>query len=201
VSGAGQAHTFLIGGTSHAGKSTVARVLAGRLMWSCLSTDTLARHPGRPWRAPPETVPAHVAEHYLELDGEALMASVLAHYARLWPRIEGLARARVDGLLGLVIEGSAVMPEHAAGLQGQGVHAVWLVADPGLIEARIRQESGWSDAGPEQRRLIGKFIERSVRFDALIRAEVARLGLTQVAVEPEAGAEALAGLCLERLTA
>ena len=40
---------ILIGGSSHTGKSTAAREIAGRLGWSHLSTDSLARHPGRPW--------------------------------------------------------------------------------------------------------------------------------------------------------
>ena len=39
---------ILIGGTSHTGKSTLARQLAEELGWNYLSTDQLARHPGRP---------------------------------------------------------------------------------------------------------------------------------------------------------
>ncbi len=39
---------ILIGGTSHAGKSTLAQSLAAKLGWNYLSTDKLARHPGKP---------------------------------------------------------------------------------------------------------------------------------------------------------
>src|SRR5215468_118437 len=57
---------ILIGGTSHTGKSTVAKRIAERLGAICVSTDSLARHPGRPWPAARE-VPPHVVEHYLQL--------------------------------------------------------------------------------------------------------------------------------------
>lgn len=43
---------ILIGGSSHAGKSTVAESLAAKLGWSYLSTDRLAAHPGLPLRRP-----------------------------------------------------------------------------------------------------------------------------------------------------
>ncbi len=41
-----------------------------------ISTDQLARHPGRPWRILPETVASNVVQHYLELDEAELMQSV-----------------------------------------------------------------------------------------------------------------------------
>jgi cytidylate kinase len=78
----------LIGGTSNTGKSTIARTLAERLGYEYASTDLLARHPGHPWRTTEREVPAAVAEHYGSLTVDELIGSVLAHYERLWPRIE-----------------------------------------------------------------------------------------------------------------
>ncbi|MEK1850498.1 MAG: hypothetical protein AAAC48_01095 [Phyllobacterium sp.] len=40
---------ILIGGSSNVGKSTVADALAEKLGRCCVSTDSLAKHPGRPW--------------------------------------------------------------------------------------------------------------------------------------------------------
>lgn len=80
----------LIGGTSNVGKSTVGHAVAEKVGFDCLTTDGLARHPGRPWRTPEWEVPAHVAEHYGSLTVDELIASVLGHYDRLWPRIEEL---------------------------------------------------------------------------------------------------------------
>ena len=39
---------LLIGGPSHTGKSTLAETLAAELGWNHVSTDSMARHPGRP---------------------------------------------------------------------------------------------------------------------------------------------------------
>lgn len=60
-----QPKVILIGGALHAGKSTLAKTLALKLGWRYVSTDSLARHPGRPWKPKPNRVPDHVAEHYL----------------------------------------------------------------------------------------------------------------------------------------
>ncbi|WP_202872553.1 hypothetical protein [Kribbella soli] len=84
----------LVGGTSNVGKSTVAQVLAGRLGFDYLSTDKLGRHPGRPWATPNHEVPAHVVEHYRSFTGEQLVDALLAHYERMWPRIEELVTSR-----------------------------------------------------------------------------------------------------------
>lgn len=84
---------ILIGGSSHVGKSALARSLADTLGWRLISTDELARHPGRPWRSAPERVPDHVAEHYLTLPVDELIADVLHHYrVNVWPSVETLIR-------------------------------------------------------------------------------------------------------------
>lgn len=103
----------LIGGTSNVGKSTVAQAVADRLGFECLSTDRLARHPGRPRRTLGREVPVHVAEHYGSLTVDELITSVLDHYERLWPRIEELIMAHAaegSARAGLVLEGSALWP-------------------------------------------------------------------------------------------
>ena len=77
---------LLIGGTSHTGKSTLGTRLAHERNGVYQSTDTLARHPGRPWKTFPETVPPHVAEHYLTLTPPELIADVVRHYTQnVWP--------------------------------------------------------------------------------------------------------------------
>jgi adenylate kinase family enzyme len=81
---------LLIGGTSHVGKSTLAEALAAEIGWDRLSTDRLARHPGRPWATSSGAFPEHLATHYLSLSVDELATEQLRHYLRLWPRIEAL---------------------------------------------------------------------------------------------------------------
>src|SRR5258706_2508131 len=143
----------LIGGTSNLGKTTVAQLLAQKLAAKNVSTDKLARHPGRPWQRRPFVVPAHVAEHYLTLNHDELIASVLKHYQSMWPTIEALVRKHVEdqSLEPLVLEGSALLPESVTTLKLRTVSAVWLTGSDDLIQTRIHGESGHRDAdGPPQ---------------------------------------------------
>lgn len=193
---------ILIGGTSHTGKSTAAQALAGRLGFSHATTDHLARHPGRPWRTPDREVPPHVAEHYGTLPLDELIVSVLAHYERLWPRIEETvaAHAAGDGP-GLVLEGSALWPTRVAGLTAPRTGAVWLTADGDLLRERVHANSGRPGAAPRERHLIDVFLARTLRFQELMRAEVERLRLTALPVDGSRTAEETADAVLAAVTA
>ena len=110
---------ILIGGSSHSGKSALSESIAANLGWNRISTDTLARHPGRPWRPEPGQVPDHVAEHYLSLSVDQLIKDVLHHYrVNVWPKVEKIVASHInDPSRGrLIIEGSALWPELVATL-------------------------------------------------------------------------------------
>ncbi|MER7703819.1 hypothetical protein ABTX81_13065 [Kitasatospora sp. NPDC097605] len=184
----------LIGGTSNAGKSTVARLVAERLGFEYRSTDTLARHPGRPWPVPGREVPPHVAEHYRTLTVDELITSVLDHYARLRPRIAELVTERAgssDGP-GLVLEGSALWPAGVAPLVGPGTAALWLTADEAVLRARIRRDGRYAGATEDGRYLMDTFLARSVRYQELMLAELDRLGLARLDAGDGRSAERLA---------
>ncbi|MFH9083805.1 hypothetical protein ACH4LD_05535 [Streptomyces sp. NPDC017676] len=173
----------LIGGTSNVGKSTVAQVVARKLGFECLSTDKLARHPGRPWRTPEWEVPAHVAEHYRSLTVDELIASVLGHYERLWPRIEELIAAHAaedPGSKGLVLEGSALWPVRVARLRVPRTAAVWLTADGTVVHARVHAAGCYEAATDEERVLMDKFLARTDRYQRLMIDAVDRLGLDRI---------------------
>ncbi|MFB8030494.1 MULTISPECIES: hypothetical protein [unclassified Streptomyces] len=179
------ARVVLIGGTSHAGKSTVARAVADRLGFTCLSTDGLARHPGRPWRTPEREVPVHVAEHYGSLALDELITSVLDHYEHLWPRVEELITSYACGDVGgpgLVLEGSALWPPRVAALTLPRTAAVWLVADDDLLRTRMYAAGRYVEATDQERHLTDKFLARSVRYQVLMRDALSELDLDRVDV-------------------
>lgn len=177
------ARVVLIGGTSNAGKSTVARAVADRLGFACLSTDGLARHPGRPWRTPEREVPAHVAEHYGSLTVDELITSVLDHYERLWPRVEELITAHAGGGgAGLVLEGSALWPARVAELGVARTAAVWLVADGAVLRSRMYEAGGYDEASDQERHLADQFLARSERYQALMVDSLTGLGLDRIDV-------------------
>jgi len=189
---------LLIGGTSHAGKSTLAQTLADRLGWSCLSTDTLARHPGRPWQVPPRTVPEHVVAHYQNLSLDELIVDVLRHYRQnVWPLIEHIVTTRATDLSTqpLVLEGSAILPDCVAALPFQNVAAVWLTADRDLLAQRMRAESQYATKSPSEKALIDKFLLRAERVNDLTLEDVNRLGLNSLVVDDASDLDGLVATC------
>lgn len=176
---------LLIGGSSHIGKSTVAGSLARRLGWDVTSTDSLARHPGRPWRVGDREVPAHVDEHYSSLAVEELLIDVLAHYRRLWSGIQAIITKRMqDGAsAGLILEGSALWPESVAELNLEALRAVWLTGSDDLFRNRIYRGSGFERASPHERLLIQQFLDRTILYNERMMAVINRLGLTSIKVE------------------
>ena len=168
------------------------------MSWACISTDRMARHPGRPWSTPTFTLPDHVAEHYRTLTPEALAAAQLAHYDRMWP----LVAAKVDEALAgapLVLEGSGVLPGPVAALGRDGVRAVWLTGSPALIEARVRRESGYETLPSDVQAMVRKFIDRSRLYDGAVIGEARRLGLPVVDVTDAMSREAVVEACLAAL--
>lgn len=175
------ARIVLIGGTSHAGKSTLAREIAARLGVEARSTDKMGRHPGRPWPIPDRPVPPHVVEHYLTLSDVALLEANLAHYRTMWPSIVSLLAERAD--TGLVLEGSGVWPESFATLEQDDLAALWLTASDAFLTARIETESGYASADAQGRVLIERFIARTLLYNARMMEAVRRLGLPYIDVE------------------
>jgi 2-phosphoglycerate kinase len=167
---------ILIGGTSHVGKSTFARSLADDLGWQCMSTDMLARHPGRPWRDQGE-IPDDVAAYYLSRTWEVLLDEVLHHYrSNVWPIAQAMVRARVSNRFDscLVLEGSAIWPDCVSDARFERVSSVWLTADAQLISRRIRDESRYSEKSSARQKMIDAFLNRSLAFNERVMESVER---------------------------
>ena len=190
---------ILIGGPSHAGKSILAQSLGLKLGWTHISTDSLARHPGRPWRKKLETVPENVAEHYLSLSGDELFADVLSHYKNMWPDIETIvtSHATDPSTQRLIIEGSALWPESMATLDFDKVAAIWLTASNDLLLTRIHDESQFEAASAKEKKMIQNFLDRTLIYKERMMDAVNRLGLASMEVEATSSLEDLSGELLE----
>ena len=185
---------ILIGGSSSVGKSTLAKLLAEKLGWTCISTDTLARHPGRPWKTDLRSVPEHVAEHYLSLSVDDLIVDVLRHYRGMWPAIEAMisSHASDPSTDRLILEGSALWPESAAVLGCDNVAAIWLTASDDFFRVRIHNQSGFEEASAREKSMIQKFLARTHLYNKRMMDAVERLGLLSLDVE---AASSLDELC------
>ncbi len=186
---------ILIGGSSNVGKSTVAQALAEKLGWRCVSTDSLAKHPGRPWRQTAAKIPDHVAEHYLSLKVNELVESIILHHRKMSPLVAELIRATAKdaGLGKLVLEGSALWPFITTGHRLKEVGAVWLTASPETLRTRIYEASGFPTANEKSRAMISRFLERTLLFDQRTAQLVREHGCRVVNVDEYKTTEALVG--------
>ena len=190
---------ILIGGSSHVGKSTLADSLAAKLRWTQISTDKLARHPGRPWK--PEPVPDHVAEHYLSLSVRELIEDVLHHYrVNVWPQVETIvtATATDTSKKRIIVEGSALWPEFVATLDVANLAAIWLTASDAVFEQRIRAASEYRTKSQRERVMVDKFLKRSLLYNAQMMDAIRQHGLMSVDVNA-ASVDELAQKCLSLL--
>jgi 2-phosphoglycerate kinase len=194
---------ILIGGSSHAGKSTLGRSLAEKLCWNYSSTDKLARHPGRPWITNGKAIPEHVAEHYRTLSIDALFLDVLSHYKQnVFSQIETIVDAHKSDLARecLILEGSALVPKFVSNLvKKNGVQAIWLTGSDQLLQNRILSESNFNNVGKDEHYLIQKFIARTLLYNQYIKQEVERLRLKSIKIEAVSTADELLQKCRELL--
>jgi len=186
---------ILIGGTSHTGKSTLAAHLARRPGWAHLSTDSLARHPGRPWGG--AGARPQVAKYYLELSDRERLQSVLTHYRNMWPLVERLVceHANERSEQRLVLEGSGLLPENVISVRVQGVAAIWLTGEEALLRSRIYKESAYADLGGREQKMIDAFVRRAADFNRAVAAWVAKLELPFLDVSDSTCIDELAREC------
>jgi 2-phosphoglycerate kinase len=194
---------ILIGGSSHAGKSTIAQTIAAKLGWSYLTTDHVARHPGRPWRTiQRNTIPEHVVEHYSTLAIDELFTDVLKHYRRIWPDIVTLITTHASDVSAekLVLEGSAIWPEFVAATPLENVKSIWLTASDELFQKRIYAVSNYAQATAQERLLIQKFLDRTILYNQKMLVAIRNLGLPCLEVNDQDSPGDFADRCLEILT-
>ncbi|WP_420459017.1 hypothetical protein [Neolewinella sp.] len=167
----------LIGGTSHTGKTARATELSRTLGIPFLSTDYLAKHPGRPWRNPPEEVPPNVAEHYRTLAPGKLLANMLDHYRlTVWPLVLQVLADYQKKDRAVIVEGSAVLPGLVAALELPNAEAHWLTASEGTLQRRIYAAANYPTRTPPQCYLVDKFLTRTLRFNTYLREQTAHYG-------------------------
>ena len=173
---------FLIGGTSHVGKSTFAADLSRQLGCDVVQTDKMGRHPGRPWPQVPEAV----AAFYDGLSDAHIYWFLRVHHQNM----AGGLRDLICQDRPLVVEGSALRPEVMVSSRVIGAAVLW--APDEFVTGRIRQESGFLEHPVEVQRRIEVFVRRSVTDNQALRNEAEAHGIAVVDVSQAGAVEALA---------
>ena len=193
--------TILIGGTSHVGKSTLAKALATKLQGKYIACDRLARHPGRPWKTKNnKIIKPHVAEHYRNLSVPELVKDVLIHYHQnVIPQVRNLIDTH-NGDNYLIIEGSALYPSLVKDLvDNKKVRWIWLLGSYSLLEKRVFTNSNFDNASKKERYLIYKFLQRTWMYESAMVNDLKKLGLEQNLINCNLTIEQLVDRCLQEL--
>ena len=138
-------------------------------------------------------MPEHVEEHYSSLTADELLADVLNHYRiNVVPHVRDIVQRYESGVENrcAVIEGSALWPEFVEDLaRSPSVEAIWLVASDQVLQQRIYSESNYANASPRQKRLIDKFLQRTLTYSDRMNRALEELDLRFVTVGAESPAE------------
>lgn len=189
--------TILIAGTSHVGKSTLAGLLSERLGCEAISTDSLARHPGRPWPG----IPTPVEEYYTQLSADTIHWFLKVHHQNIWPLIRSLIDNSCNTGNSAIFEGAALRPELISPLLGSAITGVFLHAGNDFLLERMRSHARYDDATASQRLIMDAFIERSLRENTEMLASAQQHNVQVVDVTKPQALETLVADLAARVTA
>jgi len=185
-----------LGGAPMLGKTTAARILACRLGYSSISTDDIGVAIGAvAKRDRPEI---DYREYYIVNSLEELIQDINAGHERKWPAIRAVIQRHEVWDYPLVIEGYALRPSYVHSLTGD-VSGVFLLTDEALIEKRVRS-SNFSEGASNVEPMIERYCARSFWYNAMLREEVARLGLNALEISDGMRPEEIVDECLSLLS-
>jgi 2-phosphoglycerate kinase len=184
-------HIYWIGGGSGAGKSTIARRIAGEHGLSVYSTDDVMADHAR--RSSAEECPLLHQFMAMDLDERWVNRTPQVMFETFhWFRGEGL-NLIVEDLLdmpdeqGVIVEGFRLLPHLVKPLLSEANHAVWLLPTPDFRQAVVEIRGGptWSflarTSDPDK--ALQNLLERDRMFTDALREETARLRLPVIDVE------------------
>ena len=183
-------HVYWIGGGSGAGKSTIARRLAGEHGLRGYSTDrAMADHDrrGRPRDAPLLTrfKTMDMNQRWLRRSPQAMLDSFHWFHGELFSLIvEDLLRFPSEP--GVIAEGFRLLPPLVKPLLAQPDHAVWLLPAPEFrLAAFTSRGSLWQIASKTSNpgKALDNLLERDHMFTDLLRAQTMRLELPAIEVD------------------
>ena len=151
---------ILIGGSPRVGKSTAAALLASKLLRPCISTDDIGLalqsvldiNPMKGYPYP---------DYYALRTQRQLIDDIIAYHKKVEPAIARLVEEHAAWGSPLVMEGWALYPELVRRVENDQVFSVWLIAEPGLFESRMRKNSSFLDHAKDPEKVADGYLHRS----------------------------------------
>ena len=191
-----------LGGAPMTGKTTIARIIASHLGYSCISTDDIGAG-----ITAVTNVSSHPAFHYMNnLDYreyyivrsiEDLILDINNQHDALWPALSTLFHNHSSWDVETVIEGWALRPSYVSQLSGD-ISGLFLIANDLLLKSRI-QKTDFSHGSSNPEVMSQKYLERSLWFNQQLRNQVSQLGLKSVSVSIDSQLDEIVDKCLNLL--
>lgn len=188
-----------IGGPPMVGKTMVARILASRLQYGCVSTDDIgaAITAATDTNSHPEFHYMSAQDHrdyYANTEIQKLIRDINEYHVALWPALRAVFNNHITWGTPVILEGWALRPDYVTELQGD-VAGLFLVADNDLLEKRI-YSSPFSEGARDRDGMLRGYLERSIWYSSDIQTQISRLGTPVIHVTEDMNPEELAHSCL-----
>jgi len=189
---------MIIGGPPFVGKTTLGRLLAGRLEYSCVSTDDLTTavramtvddsvlNPalGRTWE-----------EYYLAEPVDKLVADLVRQHERFQPAVLAVVREHLRYSGPVVLEGWCAYPRWFA-QRDPRVATLWLIAEPAVLLERMQNDWSFFPECPRRAELLEKFLARSIVHCRMVEDQALATGQQIVRVARDTTLPELLATCL-----
>jgi len=177
---------ILIGGSPRVGKSTAAALLASKLLRPCVSTDDIGEalqsvldiNPMKGYDYP---------DYYARRTQQQLIDDIIAYHKKVEPAIARLVETHAAWGDPLVMEGWALYPALVRRIENEQVFSVWLIAEEGLLEHRVRASCSFG----ENAKVIGNYLARSEWHNKTLLEQCRTWNRNHVYVEEGMTAEAI----------
>lgn len=193
---------IFLGGAPMVGKTTIARIIACRLQYDCISTDDIGAaiasvtdatsHPAFHYMGNRD-----FREYYVTSSLDNLIRDINNQHKALWPALQTLFRNHSTWGTAAIIEGWALRPGYISQLSGN-IAGLFLLASDALLEERVRS-SGFSAGASDEEMMIQQYLGRTLWYNAQLRDQVANLGLKTISISADRQPAEIADECMRLL--
>lgn len=172
---------ILIGGCPGAGKTALGSALAARLDFASLTVDDLlisakavtseTSHPDLHVMNKP-----HYVEYFTDTPVDHLIRDAELQHAAILPAVEQTIRNHASWGTPIVIDGWHFWPDWVNSLNLDAISAHWLVIEPGVLEARERNNVEFFSSSANPQQMLNRFLGRSLWWNQLIEWQARAVG-------------------------
>lgn len=143
------------------GKSTVAKIIASKLEWPCISTDDI----GEVLQTVTDINPMKgqdYTDYYINTDKEKLIEDIIKYHAQIESAIKKLIDIHSTWGNPIIIEGWALYPDILDDLDTEEVKSVWLIANKQLLESRLQSNTSFYKDTENPEKMLENYLYRSL---------------------------------------